>query len=236
MFLSSFFMSTLANIDGDLLKSLRRYLNRHNYQVYIGKGAVSGVSKGLMRLSMTKIVDKLEKDPKTQEESYIIDATTAEIGTLEHLGKKFPSIVIFDSQAKMDQVLRTTRIDQQLYGLLLSDKTIHEVYTINEITVSRQLAAFDEETGEFERDPDYDSDFVERRSDLQGVHLKAFVCTQAPYLFVEHIEEDQKVYQDFPDGLTLEVISPKRISGIFRDMQVMKNLFYALCIGTLIKN
>jgi hypothetical protein len=97
------------------------------------------------------------------------------------VGSTCPVLVLLTTDGIIEEVLSKVHIDinQKVYFLSSMTNQVFETYNVNNIRIVRKLGMFEavKSTSKlsFSPEPGVETDFVQRRSDFQGVKLKAMV-------------------------------------------------------------
>ncbi len=144
---------------------------------------------------------------------------------MDAVGILSPAILVLNSKADIGQLkFPDFRIDQMVYFLVLEEGVIFEKYSINEQTIIRDLYEYNNKSELFEPVQGVSTDFVLRRSNLQGVHLKVFVGHQPPYLSIGDRPRNREYEKHTTvEGVQAERVYPEQMEGIFRNLQVIIN-------------
>jgi hypothetical protein len=116
----------------------------------------------------------------------MLDDTVTKINITNFLmgSTEYPVLLLLTTDDMIGTVLASAQIgiNQKVYFLSTVTKQVFETYTINNIKIVRKLGMFQTtNNGQvliFSPEPGVETDFVKRRSDFQGVTLKAMVEKQ----------------------------------------------------------
>jgi hypothetical protein len=145
---------------------------------------------------MTRVVNLnaktvLEKDGLCSKMLVVQDITEINLSNF-FVGDTCPVLVLITADDDlMDTVLSSVQIDinQKVYFLSSITNQVFETYTVNNIRIIRKMGMFEAvlktSTISFNPEPGVETDFVQRRSNFQGVTLKAMVQDSEPYLVLQ---------------------------------------------------
>jgi hypothetical protein len=137
----------------------------------------------------------LEKDGLCSKMLVVQDITKINISSNFDAGTTCPVLVLITGgDGLMETMLSSVQIDinQKVFFLSLIMNQVFETYTVNNIRIKRKLGMFEavQNTSKpykltFNPEPGVETDFVQRRSNFQGVTLKVMVEHYAPYLVLQ---------------------------------------------------
>ncbi len=164
--------------------------------------------KARMLSSMDTVVALIKTEKELQITTDLVEENN--LGTSQTV-----LIILLNQIPSVISYLGGVRIDQEVFVINAKNKSVLDVYSINNSTVSSVVGTFDTVFNLKYSDPEWSRSVHKRRQDFKGLHLKAMTEQQRPYLVFESnfkteakFSEKDQTYDvtDFVSGMYYEIL------------------------------